>query len=224
MTLTTTSDALEDDVADMALLLLLAARRDLVRAHNHVATGAWAKDGNWPLQSAMAGKKVGIVGMGHVGQAIARRCAPLRVEMAYHGRRQRPDVDMPYMSDLIDLARWADILVLAISGGPETKGMVSAEVLKALGPAGTLVNVARGSVVDEAALIAALRDGTLGSAGLDVFALEPNADPALTSLPNVILSPHHASGTVETRDHMSQLVVDNINALFSGAPLLSPVG
>jgi len=223
VTLCTASLALEDDVADMAMLLLLATRRDLVRAHRHVQSGDWATKGEWPLQSSLAGKKVGIVGMGHVGQAIARRCGPFGVELAYFGRRAKPGVAERFEPDLVALATWADVLILAIAGGPATEGLISTPVLDALGPQGVLVTVARGSVVDEPALIAALREGRLGRAGLDVFASEPDPDPALTSLPNVTLTPHAASATEETRERMSHLVIDNIDASFAGQPLLSPL-
>jgi lactate dehydrogenase-like 2-hydroxyacid dehydrogenase len=221
--LTNTSAALLDDVADTAIMLLLATRRDLIRAHGYTASGAWARDGMYPLQTSIRGKRLGIVGMGQIGQAIAARCAPMGLEVAYFGRRAKPEMSVPFFGNLVDLATWADILVLAIAGGPATQNLVDAPMLHALGPTGTLINVARGTVVDEAALIAALRDGHLGNAGLDVFLNEPMVDPALTNLPNVTLYPHHASGTVETRDMMFQLVVDNLAAFYAGTPLLTPV-
>ncbi|HSF91938.1 MAG TPA: 2-hydroxyacid dehydrogenase, partial [Paracoccaceae bacterium] len=221
--LTNTSDALFDDVADLALLLVLATRRQLVHAHNYVVSGDWARKGMYPLLNSTKGKKLGIVGMGHIGQAIADRCEPLKVEIGYFGRTRKDHIPYQYFQDLVALAKWADIMVLAVAGGAGTKNLINAEVLKALGPEGTLVNVARGTVVDEPALIAALSSGELGSAGLDVFWNEPDPDPALTSLPNVTLYPHHASGTVETRDAMAQLVVLNLEAHFSGKPLLTPV-
>ncbi|EPX78742.1 2-hydroxyacid dehydrogenase [Salipiger mucosus] len=220
--LTNTSDALCDEVADVALMLILAARRDLVRAHRYVESGDWGRKGMFPLLSTMKGKRLGMVGMGRIGQAIAARCVPLGMEVAYFGRSAKPAVPHDFQPDIVELARWADVMTVAVAGGPATEKLVSAEVIEALGPQGTLVNVARGTVVDEAAMIAALRDGRLGSAGLDVYLNEPDPDPALTGLANVTLYPHHASGTVETRDAMAQLVVDNLAAHFAGKPLLTP--
>lgn len=219
---TNTSAALRDEVADVALMLTLAARRELVKAHAYVQSGDWGRHGMYPLMSSMAGKRVGIVGLGQIGQAIARRLKPLEVELGYTTRTERP-VDYRYFPRVLDLADWADMLIVVVPGGPETEGMINAQVLAALGATGTLVNVARGSVVDEPALIEALRTGALGHAALDVYWNEPNPDPDLTALPNVTLYPHHASGTVETRDAMAQLVVDNLDAYFAGRPLLTPV-
>lgn len=220
--LTTTSDALYDDVADMALLLTLATRRDLIRAHAYVASGDWGRQGMYPLQSSIKGKTVGIVGMGTIGKAIARRCEPLNLGIAYYARSDK-GVPWRFQPDLEALARESDILIVAVPGGPETENLIDARILAALGPAGTLINIARGSVVDEDALVAALSSGALGSAGLDVYWNEPNPNPALTALPNVTLYPHHASGTEETRDAMAQLVVDNLAAFYAGQPLLTPV-
>ena len=219
---TNTSDVLRDDVADVALMLTLAARRELVAGHDYVRSGDWGRKGMYPLLSSMKGKKAGILGLGAIGSAIARRFEPMGLEIGYAARGRKP-VSYAYFDSPAALAEWSDILVVIIPGGPETEALVDAEVINALGPTGTLINVARGSVVDEAALIAALTSGRLGSAGLDVYLNEPNPDPALTGLPNVTLYPHHASGTVETRDAMAMSVVDNLSAWYSGAPLLSPV-
>jgi lactate dehydrogenase-like 2-hydroxyacid dehydrogenase len=220
--LTNSSPALRDDVADTALMLTLAARRQLVAAHHYVRSGDWGRKGMYPLLHRIAGLRAGIVGLGQIGLAIARRFEPLGLEIGYTTRRPR-DVSYPHFADVRALAEWSDILVLVVPGGPETHAMIDRAVLGALGPAGTLVNVARGSVVDEPALIDALTSGRLGSAGLDVFLNEPDPDPALTALANVTLYPHHASGTEETRDAMAQTVVDNIAAHFAGRPLLTPV-
>jgi len=220
--LTNSSDALAGDVADLALLLTLAARRQLLAAHVYVTSGEWRRQGMYPLLSSMEGKGVGIVGLGVIGKAIARRFQPLGLEIGYTARSAKP-VDFQYFPSTLSLADWSDILVVIVPGGEATKGLISREVIHAVGPTGTIVNVARGSVMDEAALIEALRDGDLGSAGLDVYLNEPNPDPALTALPNVTLYPHHASGTVETRDAMAQTVVDNLAAYFAGEPLLNPV-
>lgn len=221
--LTNTSAALDDDVADTALMLMLAARRRLVVGDRHVRSGDWGRKGMLPLTSSTAGKKAGIVGLGRIGRAIARRCQAVGLEVGYHGRTRKPDTDYRYFADPVALADWSDILIVATSGGAETQGLVSAPVIAALGPTGSLINISRGTVVDEPALIAALRSGALGSAGLDVYLDEPNPDPAFADLDNVVLYPHHASGTVETRDAMAQLVVDNLAACFAGKPLLTPV-
>ncbi|MEZ5837575.1 MAG: 2-hydroxyacid dehydrogenase [Geminicoccaceae bacterium] len=220
--LTNTSDALLDDVADTALMLTLAARRQLVTAHDYVRSGDWSRKGMYPLLSSMKGKRAGIAGLGRIGMAIARRLEPLGVDIGYTARNRKP-VGHAYFANVRSLAEWADILIAILPGGSETEGMIDREVLDALGPDGTFINVGRGSVVDEPALIAALCSRRLGSAGLDVYKNEPDPDPALTMLPNVTLYPHHASGTVESRDAMAQLVVDNLNAFFDGRPLLTPV-
>ncbi len=216
--LTTPSGALADAVADTALMLMLAARRDLRRADLYVRSGDWGRKGMYPLQPGFRGARLGLVGAGRIGQGIARRAEALGMEVAYHGRRARPDVALRYEPDLIALAEWADVLVVAIAGGPDTRHMIDARVLAALGPQGSLVNIARGSIVDEAALIEALTAGTIASAGLDVFEGEPNPDPRLTGLENVTLYPHHASGTFDTREASAQAVAASLAALFAGQP------
>ena len=220
--LTNTSLALKDDVADAAVMLTLAARRQLVACHAYVRSGAWGQDGLYPLLSSLAGKRAGILGFGTIGQEIAARLAPMRLEIGYSARQPRAS-DLRYFSDAATLAEWCDILIVAVPGGAETNKLVNRDVLTKLGPTGTLINIARGSVIDEAALIDCLRSGELGSAGLDVFQNEPHPDPALTALPNVTLYPHHASGTIETRSAMAQLAVDNLIAHFENRPLLTPV-
>lgn len=219
---TNSSDALLDEVADVALMLTLASRRQLVRAHHYVVSGDWEKKGMYPLLSSFKGKRAGIIGLGNIGKAIAQRFTPLGLEIGYTARSKK-DVEYSYFTELEDLASWSDILVVAVPGGPQTDGIVDRNILEALGKNGTIVNIARGSVIDEPAMISALKTGKLGGAGLDVFVNEPNPDDALTSLPNVTLYPHHASGTVETRDAMSQLVVENLKAHFSGKQLLTPI-
>lgn len=221
--LTNTSDALSDDVADMAMLLLMASRRSLIAAHQYVVSGDWGRKGMFPLQSALRGKRLGIVGMGKIGQAIVGRAQAAGLEVAYFSRSERKGLGLPFQPDLLALAGWADALIVIVAGGAGTKNLINDAVIRALGPRGTLVNVSRGSVVDETALIAALKDGGLGAAALDVYWNEPNPDPALTALPNVTLFPHLASGTVETRHAMAQLVVDNLAAFYAGRPLLTPV-
>ncbi|MEI4473844.1 2-hydroxyacid dehydrogenase [Frigidibacter sp. MR17.24] len=221
--LTNTSDALVDDVADMAVLLMLASRRRLVEADAYVRSGEWGRKGMFPLTRASAGRRAGIVGLGNIGQAIARRCAAMGMEIGYSGRTRKEGVPHAYFPTPEALAAWADVLLVATPGGAATAGLISGAVLQALGPDGLLVNISRGTVIDEAALIAALGAGTIAGAGLDVYRNEPNPDPALTGLANVTLYPHHASGTVETRARMAQLTIDNLDAFFAEAPLLTAV-
>lgn len=223
VTVTNTPDVLTDDVADLAIGLLISVRRNFINGDAYVRSGDWGKKGMFPLQSTIRGKKLGVAGLGRIGKAIADRAISMGMEVGYYSRNQRTDVDFHYAKSLLELAEWSDVVVAAMPGGAETAGMVSEAVLEAIGPKGSFINIARGSVVDEAALIATLKDGRLGSAGLDVFLNEPNPDPAFASLENVVLHPHHASGTVETRSAMSQLVVDNLAAYYAGAPLLTPV-
>ncbi|WP_127903029.1 2-hydroxyacid dehydrogenase [Solirhodobacter olei] len=220
--LTNTSAALCDDVADTAILLLLAARRGLVGADAYVRSGEWVREGMYPLQRRVAGTRLGIVGLGTIGQAIARRAEVFGLQIAFWNRSAKT-TPWRQVADLVTLARECDHLVVALAGGPATRGIISREVIEALGPEGLLVNVSRGSTVDQEALIEALAAGRLGHAGLDVFEEEPTAEPRLVALRNVTLYPHHASGTVETRDAMAQLVVDNLAAFFAGRPLLTPV-
>lgn len=220
--LTNTSVALRDDVADTAIMLLLAARRGLIGGDAHVRTGAWVKHGMFPLQRALKGSRLGIVGMGSIGAAIGERAQALGTDIAYWNRRPK-DVPWRFQPDLAALAKESDHLIIAVAGGSGTRGLISRDIIDALGPDGLLVNIARGSVIDQDAMIAALHDGRLGHAALDVYEHEPTDEPRLTSLSNVTLYPHHASGTVETRDAMAQLVVDNLAAFFAGRPLLTPV-
>jgi lactate dehydrogenase-like 2-hydroxyacid dehydrogenase len=222
ISLTNTSAALSDDVADAAIMLLLAARRNLVDAHAYVRSGDWARKGMFPLQHTITGRRLGVVGMGTIGRAIAKRASALNMKVDYWNRSAK-DVPWDYQADLLALARDSDNLVVIVAGGEGTRGLISAEVMDALGPQGLLINVSRGSVVDEKAMIAALAEGRLGAAALDVYADEPNPDSRLVGLPNVTLFPHHASGTVETRDAMAQLAVDNLAAFYAGKPLLTPV-
>jgi lactate dehydrogenase-like 2-hydroxyacid dehydrogenase len=220
--LTNTSVALLDDVADTAIMLLLAARRGLVAADAYVRSGDWVKKGMFPLQHALKGSRLGIVGLGTIGTAIAHRAQALGVEVSYWNRSPK-DVAWKHLPDVVTLAAECDHLIVVVAGGEGTRGLISREVMDALGSQGLLINVSRGSVVDQDAMIAALREGRLGHAALDVYAQEPTQEPRLVSLPNVTLYPHHASGTVETRDAMAQLVVDNLAAFFAGKALLTPV-
>ncbi|MEP2783055.1 MAG: 2-hydroxyacid dehydrogenase [Pseudoruegeria sp.] len=219
---TNASQALTDEVADTAVMLLLATGKELILADSYVRNGDWGRKGAYPLLSSLKGKRVGIFGLGMIGLEIAARLRPMKTEIGYCTRRPKP-VDYHYFQNVNSLAEWSDILVVAIPGGAETTAIIDQNVLNRLGPQGRLINIARGSVVDETALIDCLTSGTLGAAGLDVFLNEPDPDPALTSLANVVVYPHHASGTAETRCAMSQLAMDNLVAHFSDASLLSPI-
>ncbi|WP_336762437.1 2-hydroxyacid dehydrogenase [Asaia sp. VD9] len=219
---TVTRDVLTDDVADLAMALILASMRDLLPGDRLVRDGLWGKQA-LPLARKVSGARLGIVGMGQVGQAIGRRAQAFAMPVSYYSRR---DLDLPFtpfVSDLVRLAEQSDVLVVAASGGAQSRHLVSREVIDAVGPEGLLVNVARGSVVDEAALVQALQEGRLGRAALDVFTDEPHVPEALWSMPNVVLQPHRASATIETRQAMGQLVLDNVAAHFAGKPLLTPV-
>jgi lactate dehydrogenase-like 2-hydroxyacid dehydrogenase len=217
---TNTPDVLTDDVADLAIGLMLAALRGLATADRYVRAGLWLR-ANMPLQTRMSGKRLGIVGMGRIGQAIARRASAFDMSIAWNGPRPK-DLPWRYEPDLLALARSVDVLVAACPGGAATRGLISRAVLEALGP-GVFVNIARGSVVDEAALVDLLVTQRLGGAAIDVFADEPRVPEALFALDHVVLQPHQASATRETRGAMGQLVLDNIAAHVAGRPLLTPV-
>jgi lactate dehydrogenase-like 2-hydroxyacid dehydrogenase len=220
---TNTPGVLTDDVADLAVALLLAAARRIPALDHYVRGGHW--QARVPLQPArtLRGKTAGIHGFGRIGKAVAQRLAGFGMVLRYFQPNVVAATDVPRSDSLLALAAESDYLILCAPGGAATRGLVDAAVLAALGPQGTLINVARGSIVDEGALVAALADGTLGAAGLDVFANEPEVPAALAALPNVVLTPHVGSLTVETRHAMGQLVIDNLLAHFGGAPLLTPV-
>ncbi len=202
----TTASVLAEDVADLAIALMLMVRRRLVEADGFVRRGAWL-DGPFPLGRTARGRRLGLLGFGGIGQAIARRGEAMGMAVRYCATRPKPGCPLPFLPTPRDLAADSDVLVVCCPGGPATQGLVSAEVIAALGPEGTLVNVARGEVVDEDALIAALAAGTLGGAGLDVYRNEPAVDPRLRHLPNVVLTPHVGSGTHETRAAMADHAV-----------------
>ncbi len=213
-----TPGVLSDEVADLAMALMLMTARQLVASHKHVEANAWLKAG-YPLVNSVHHKRVGIIGLGRIGETIARRCEGFAMDISYHSRNQRKDVAFTYYASLVEMARNVDYLVAITPGGASTRHMVNAEVLAALGKKGILINVARGSVVDTAALIAALDAGTLGGAGLDVFEDEPQVPEALFNRPNVVLLPHVASATHETRLAMGNLTLANAAAHFAGQPL-----
>jgi lactate dehydrogenase-like 2-hydroxyacid dehydrogenase len=219
---TNTPDVLNDCVADIAIGLLIAASRGIGLGERHVRAGKWLQ-GGVPLQTRVSGKRLGIVGMGRIGRVIAKRASGFDMKIAYHSRHEVADVPFTYYPTLVDLARNSDFLVAIVPGGKETFHLINEAVLRALGPKGILVNVARGSVVDEAALVRCLHERALGGAALDVFEEEPKMSEALWKMENVVLTPHIGSGTHETRAAMSRLTLDNLVAHFSGKPVLTPV-
>ncbi|MCC7413094.1 MAG: 2-hydroxyacid dehydrogenase [Gammaproteobacteria bacterium] len=219
---TNTPDVLTDDVADLALAFMLALSRRLLPADRYVRAGEWP-NGPFALGHRFGSRRIGVLGLGRIGRAIALRVQACGCEVVYHGRHAQADVPWPYYPDLVAMARAVDVLVVAVPGGAATDGLVSRAVLEALGPAGVLVNIARGSIVDERALVESLVSGALGGAGLDVFADEPRVPAALFTLDNVVLQPHQGSATRETRQAMADLVLANIDAYLAGRPLLTPV-
>jgi hydroxypyruvate reductase len=218
-----TPDVLTIGVAELALALLLAVARRVAYNDRYVRAGRWPKEGDPVLANNLAGKRLGILGLGRIGKAVAKRAAAFEMAICYHGPHRKDEVAYEYVADLVEMARAVDCLVVTCLGGPTTKGLVDRTVIDALGPEGWLINVARGSVIDEPALVEALVAGRLGAAGLDVFAGEPHVPEALLGMDNVVLQPHQASATWETRDAMGQLVVDNLKAHFAGQKLPTPV-
>ena len=220
---TNTPDVLTEEVADLAMGLLIATLREFVKADRYLRSGLWSAQ-NLPLSvGSLRDRKVGIVGMGRIGQAIARRLEASLVPVVYHTRNPAAGVSYQHYPDLIEMAMAVDTLVVIVPGGAATAKMINAEVMKALGPRGVIINVARGTVVDEPALIAALKSGTILAAGLDVFEREPNVPDELKAMQNVVLLPHIGSASVVTRNAMDQLVVDNLLTWFAGKPPLTPV-
>jgi lactate dehydrogenase-like 2-hydroxyacid dehydrogenase len=220
---THTPDVLTEEVADTALGLLLCTVRELPQAERYLRAGKWL-EGEYPLTKAsLRDRTVGLVGMGRIGRAIARRLDAFGVPVVYHARQKRPELAYRHYPGLIEMARDVDILLVIVPGGPATRNLIDAEVLEALGPDGILINMARGSVVDEPALIAALEHKTVMAAGLDVFAKEPHVPKELMAMNNVVLFPHIGSASVFTRAKMDQLMVDNILAWAAGKPPLTPV-
>ena len=219
---TNTPDVLTDEVADLAVGLLLATVRHLPQVDRYLRQGKWLEKA-YPLTPTLRSRKVGILGLGRIGRAVARRLEGFGVEIAYHGRTRQDDVAYPYHPTLVGLAEAVDVLISVAPGGAETRKIVDAAVLRALGPTGIFINVGRGSVVDEAALIEALTSGTILSAGLDVFTDEPRVPQELIDLDHVVLLPHVGSASVETRRAMGQLVVDNLLSWFAGKGPLTPV-
>ena len=219
---TNSPDVLNDEVADTTIALLLNTLRELPQAERYLRAGKWPEK-PYPLTNTLRDRTIGIVGMGRIGKAIAKRLAGFDRPIVYHSRKPAEGVSYKHYPDLIAMAKDVDVLVVIVPGGPATKNMINAEVLKALGPNGVLINVARGSVVDEPALIEALKNKTILSAGLDVFAQEPKVPQALIGMENIVLLPHVASASHWTRRAMGQLVVDNLAAWAAGKKPPTPV-
>mgnify|MGYP005810467417 CR=1 FL=1 len=219
---THTPDVLTEEVADLALGLLLATVRQIPQADRFLRAGKW-RDGMFPLTGSLRGRHLGILGLGRIGKAIAKRAEAFGMHVAYHGRSRQEDVPYTFYPALRDLAAACSVLVVVAPGGAATRNIVNAEILEALGPEGILINVARGSVVDEAALVAALRDKKIMSAGLDVFANEPHVPQELIDMEHVVLLPHVGSASREVRLAMGQLTLDNILAWAAGEPALTAV-
>jgi lactate dehydrogenase-like 2-hydroxyacid dehydrogenase len=216
-----TPDVLNNCVADTAFGLVIDAMRGFSAADRYVRRGGWAAGQSWPLARQVSGQKLGIVGFGRIGQTIARRATGFEMEVRYHTRRPVPGVALVHEPSLRELARWCRCLVVIVAGGAGTRHLVDEAVLEALGPEGFLVNVSRGSVIDEPALVRALVGGRIAGAGLDVFANEPQVPAELMALDNVVLLPHMASATVETRQAMADRVFDNLHSFFTTGRLLS---
>lgn len=216
--LANTPSVLDDSVAEHAMALMLAASRKVREADEFIRDGRWGKE-IFPLAHGLWGKRCGIVGLGGIGHKIATLAKVFGLELAYHGRRRQENVAYKYFDKLIDLAKESDILVLALPGGEETQGIVNRAVLQALGAQGLLINIARGSVVDEEALVQTLQTGELGAAALDVYSNEPNISNELSLIPNVVLTPHIGCATYEARRAMSEFTMENLRAHFSGQPI-----
>jgi lactate dehydrogenase-like 2-hydroxyacid dehydrogenase len=221
---TNTPDVLTEEVADTALGLLLMTVRELGQAEQYMRAGRWAKEGDYRLTpGSLRDRSVGMVGFGRIGKAIARRCQAFGLPISYFGRNKQADVAHTFYGGLVAMARDVDTLIVITPGGPSTKDLINAKVLEALGPRGVLINISRGSVVDEKALIQALKSKVILAAGLDVFVGEPNIDPELFTLSNAVLLPHVGSASEYTRDKMGQLVVDNLKAYKDRKPPITAV-
>lgn len=218
-----TPDVLNDCVADTAVGLMIDALRQFSAADRYVRAGQWPVAGNYPLTRQVSNTRVGIIGLGRIGGAIAKRLTAFGCTISYHNRHRVEGSPYEYVTSPVELAGGVDVLIIAAAGGSGTKDLVGREVLDALGPNGYLINVARGSVVDQEALVAALSAGRLAGAGLDVFADEPNVPEALLSMDNVVVLPHVGSATMQTRAAMEQLTLQNLNEFLESGQLLTPV-
>ncbi|MBU2358268.1 MAG: 2-hydroxyacid dehydrogenase [Alphaproteobacteria bacterium] len=220
---TNTPNVLNDDVADLAIGMWLMQGREMRAAEAHVRSGDWAKDGPAPLNRKLSGGSAGIMGLGRIGRDIAHRLAAFKMDIHYYARSEKETPGWTYHADPVDLAGAVDFLFVALVGGSETEKFVSKDVIAALGKNGVVINISRGSVIDEGALLDALESGAIAGAGLDVFVGEPQVDPRFLDLQNVVLQPHQGSATVQTRAAMAQLQRDNVASFLKGEDLLTPV-
>lgn len=221
---TNTPDVLTNDVADLGVAMMLVQSRGMIGAERWVRDGSWVAKGLYPLQRKVWGQRAGILGLGRIGMEVARRLKGFGMQISYSSRSPKPEADgLAYIADPVELARQSDFLFVTLAASAATRHIVGREVIAALGPEGMLINISRASNIDEEALLEALERKALGSAALDVFEGEPRLNPRFLALDNVLLQPHHASGTVETRKAMGKLLRDNLSAHFSGAALLTPV-
>ena len=224
ISVTNTPDVLTGDVADLGVAMMLCHSRGMIGAETWVRDGSWAKDGLYPLKRRVFGRKAGILGLGRIGFEVGKRLEGFSMDIAYSDIGTKDYApDWTFISDPIELACHADFLFVTLAASAETHHIVGPEFIEGVGPEGMIINISRASNINEDALIAALKSGTLGSAALDVFEGEPTLDPRFLDLPNVLLQPHHASGTIETRKAMGKLVRDNLTAHFAGQDLLTPV-
>lgn len=221
---TNTPDVLTNDVADLGVAMMLCQSRGMIGAEQWVKDGSWATKGLYPLKRKVWGRKAGVLGLGRIGFEVAKRLRGFDMDIAYSDVSEKPYAEgMTFIADPVALAEHSDFLFVTLAASTLTRHIVSKDVIEALGPEGMLINISRASNIDEAALLDALENGTLGSAALDVFDGEPNLNPRFLKLENVLLQPHHASGTIETRKAMGKLVRDNLAAHFAGQPLPTPV-
>jgi len=220
---TNTPDVLSDAVAELTVGLMISLARHIPQSDQFVRAGEWTPANGYPLTSELTGKTAGILGLGRIGKEVARRLQGMKMRVIYHGRTHQKDEPYVYYSDLTEMAAAADWLVVIMPGDPGTEKIVSKPVLTALGANGNLVNVARGSLIDEEAMVDLLQSGGLGGAALDVFAKEPSVPDALKTMNNVVLSPHAGSATVKTRSGMGELAINNILAFIDGKPLITQV-
>lgn len=221
---TNTPDVLTKDVADLGVAMMLTQARGMIGAERWVRSGDWAEKGLYPLQSQAHGKRVGILGLGRIGFEVGKRLAGFDMEIAYSSRAPKENAEgWTYIADPVELAACSDFLFVTLASTADTRHIVNRKVIEALGPAGMLINISRAATIDEEALLDALESKALGSAALDVFEGEPKLNPRFLALDNVLLQPHHASGTVETRKAMGALVFNNLSAHFDGRPLPTPV-
>lgn len=220
---TNTPDVLNDDVADLAVAMLIMQGREMEHASAWARSGHWKSSGEYRLNRKVSGGRVGIVGLGRIGREIANRLAAFKMDIHYFARSEKDTPGWTYHADPVSLASAVDVLVVALVGGPDTAGFVSREVIDALGESGVIINISRGTTIDETAMLDALESGKIAGAGLDVFLGEPDIDPRFYALPNVVIQPHQGSGTVETRAAMAALQRENIAAHLGGEPLITPV-